>query len=330
MPSRPEPASACRICAAGAATVPSFLPDADQGLERFPTVVCPDCGSWRLEPAPADEVLARYYGRAYYSSGQTKFRLLQGLVDRDARNRARRLRAAMPGQGPWRAVDIGCGRAQLLVALAALGVDGTGIERTELGPARPHPRVEIRIAPPETVAIDDASVDAVVIWHVLEHLRDPLAILDRIERWLRPGGVLWLAVPNASSWQARWFPRDWFHNDAPRHLHGFGHEALRALLLRHGYTIERESTFDLLQNTYGFVQSVLNRLFPARPNRLYQLLRSAQPWSSGPALLAWLAAAGALWPFALLESALSAASGNGATSIFLVRKAGGTATTGPN
>lgn len=42
----------------------------------------------------------------------------------------------------------------------------------------------------------DASVDFVVCSHVLEHLADPIGMLDQIHRVLRPGGVLALVLPD--------------------------------------------------------------------------------------------------------------------------------------
>jgi predicted SAM-dependent methyltransferase len=59
---------------------------------------------------------------------------------------------------------------------------------------------------PETDVIDDAatlatfadvSVDFVVANHVLEHIEDPVAALGNLLRVLRPGGVLFLALPDA-------------------------------------------------------------------------------------------------------------------------------------
>lgn len=39
--------------------------------------------------------------------------------------------------------------------------------------------------------------DAVFLIHTLEHLEDPLLVLNRIREWLTPTGKLYLAVPNA-------------------------------------------------------------------------------------------------------------------------------------
>ena len=41
--------------------------------------------------------------------------------------------------------------------------------------------------------------DTVVLGHVLEHVLDPAALLDRLREWLEPGGCVFAAVPNARS-----------------------------------------------------------------------------------------------------------------------------------
>lgn len=41
--------------------------------------------------------------------------------------------------------------------------------------------------------------DTVLCLHVLEHLDDPVAMLERIRGWLRPGGTLVAVTPNATS-----------------------------------------------------------------------------------------------------------------------------------
>ena len=46
--------------------------------------------------------------------------------------------------------------------------------------------------------------DAIVLSHVLEHLRDPAEILRKFSGLLRPGGHAVIAVPNVLSWSMRW------------------------------------------------------------------------------------------------------------------------------
>ena len=55
---------------------------------------------------------------------------------------------------------------------------------------------------PEAVAA--RHYDAIIAAHVLEHTRDPSAVLKRLAALLAPGGSLVVAVPNVLSWRQRW------------------------------------------------------------------------------------------------------------------------------
>ena len=41
--------------------------------------------------------------------------------------------------------------------------------------------------------------DTIIMGHVLEHVQDPVDILLRARGWLKPGGLIFAAVPNAQS-----------------------------------------------------------------------------------------------------------------------------------
>jgi SAM-dependent methyltransferase len=78
--------------------------------------------------------------------------------------------------------------------------------------------------------------DAVVLGDVIEHLPDPGAALDRIGELLAPGGVLWLALPDAGSRLARAMGRRWW-SVIPTHVQYFTRDSLSRLLERHGYEV---------------------------------------------------------------------------------------------
>ncbi|HET7776284.1 MAG TPA: class I SAM-dependent methyltransferase [Azospira sp.] len=45
----------------------------------------------------------------------------------------------------------------------------------------------------------EEQFDTIILGHVLEHVQDPVDILTRARRWLKPGGRIFAAVPNARS-----------------------------------------------------------------------------------------------------------------------------------
>jgi len=61
--------------------------------------------------------------------------------------------------------------------------------------------------------------DVIALWHVIEHLPNPWALLSAAASNLVSGGILVLAAPNPEAWQFYVMGREWPHVDAPRHLY---------------------------------------------------------------------------------------------------------------
>jgi 2-polyprenyl-3-methyl-5-hydroxy-6-metoxy-1,4-benzoquinol methylase len=94
---------------------------------------------------------------------------------------------------------------------------------TALAGTLPHP--ELR----------PGSFDVVTMWHSLEHVHRPLAILREVYRLLVPGGKLIVATPNIAGLPFRLFGRAWFGLDLPRHLTHFTPHTLTAMLHTAGF-----------------------------------------------------------------------------------------------
>lgn len=185
-----------------------------------------------------------------------------------------------PRPGAGRALDIGCGRGVLLARLRAMGWDVWGIEPDAEAAAAAERAVGLpgRIArcPAEEATYPPAFFHLVTLTHSLEHLDEPLAVLTRVRRWLRPDGVLRVRVPDIGSAEARLFGHLWHGLDVPRHRHHFTASTLTLLLARAGFVVHRrvpEAQAALLAGSLAtLVQVVSGRRLPPRAARALYLL----------------------------------------------------------
>lgn len=297
--------------------------------DRFPLVRCHQCKVYALHPPPNNQQLLHYYSAEYYGGSRRKFvgpiaRIVEWFQDSRCRFVARYLHAfGPPATGDVhnrRVLDVGCGNGGFLTGMKKLGFTAEGTEWTTESAARLPREQNIPVHVGDLVDLDlpAESFDVITLWHVFEHLRAPDAALEKIHRLLKPGGLLFLSMPNHESWQAWRFGTNWFHLDPPRHLHGFGVKSLLVLLTIKNFHWLRVSTFSLEQNPYGFLQSILNAFGYPR-DRAYAVLKgtSKSPLSTR---LKDLALVALLTPFALVYSTVESLAGNGATMTVVARK----------
>ncbi len=257
---------ACELCGSDRSRVVLRQRDLIHAItsEEFTVVSCETCGLMYLNPRPTPDEIGQYYPAEYFASVQPKsrsgverlFKQLSKAVKRwisedfygypsSANNavwRGVRKLALWPEKGrrwltgrdtlPWsgegRLLDVGCGPGVNLKTFQEQGWDVYGIDLSETAVTIARERVGDRIyyGTLDTAPFDDESFDVVVLNHSLEHMFSPIKTLEGVRRLLRPGGMVVIAVPNAESWEARFFGPAWVHWDPPRHLYHFAKSTL--------------------------------------------------------------------------------------------------------
>ena len=158
------------------------------------------------------------------------------LVDIESGRGTSKLVDIGSGRGKGTLVDIGSGTGYFADYMTRKGWNVTGIELSE--PAREYSITRFGltvISPTEISAIKDGSVDCVTLWHVLEHLYEPVKWLKEIMRILKDDGTCIIALPNIKSADAGWFGNEWAALDVPRHLWHFSPATLQAFIKQHGF-----------------------------------------------------------------------------------------------
>jgi 2-polyprenyl-3-methyl-5-hydroxy-6-metoxy-1,4-benzoquinol methylase len=204
---------------------------------------------------PSPESLAAFYAAEYYQASHGTYerhysdqelahrRLLAAeLIHALAQARGR------PAASSDRLLEIGSGEGFFLRAATDAGFDVQGLEFSDHGIRAQHPDLVGKVRFGDAfAALDDlleagANVDVCVMEHVLEHVADPEALLARLPRLLKPGGLVAITVPNDFSpvqEEARalgLIDRD-FWLAPPQHLNYFNTDNLPRFLERLGFVV---------------------------------------------------------------------------------------------
>ena len=203
-------------------------------------------------------------------------------------------------------LDVGAGSGTLTQALRRNGRPSISLDFSSTAT-----RITVREGLPTVRAYAPAmpfvarSFSAVVMLHILEHVENPVECLSAVRQLLRPGGRLFVQVPNASSWQFLLFGRHWSALDIPRHLVHFRSDDLEDLLSACGFHVVRRKFFSLRDNPTSLATSLLPSWEP-----VVRLARKTHESSAGAALKSFLyfALVALSLPFAVLEAVAMAGS----------------------
>jgi len=249
--------SPCPLCGEASATpkLEAADPTPAEGVGlRFLVVRCAHCQLSYTNPRPMDHDIGRFYPANYKPHRRPRkiaqARKHRGWFGRKCPER----KGLLPWPGVGRLLDFGCGSGSFLRRMADQGWDVVGLDaavgavnnvREELGlrafeGSLPHPQLH------------PGTFEIVTLWHSIEHVHDPVAILREAYKLLVPGGKIIIACPNIESWAFERFGASWFGLDLPRHLTHFSPTTLSLAMQTAGFRIETRRSIrhsDWLRNS---------------------------------------------------------------------------------
>jgi 2-polyprenyl-3-methyl-5-hydroxy-6-metoxy-1,4-benzoquinol methylase len=273
----------CRHCGARRSRVRYTFADHDKVIRE-----CRSCHLMVLDPMPSEDELSAVYNEGYFDNEQLTQAdpsRMYGYVDyiSERINKQRGYRAicervrelllcefARP-----RLLDYGCGLGFFLDAAYEYGFDVEGVEfnRYALNYIRKRYRYPAH-GPEEPTG--QLSWDVITMFDVIEHLRDPFAMLDTAHRLLVPDGLLVLSTMDSTSLTSRLMGKRLEDFRRIReHLFFFDRANLASILGKHGFDVLRSESlghsFELrllasrLRATVGIIgvpMQLLLRVFP--------------------------------------------------------------------
>ncbi|GAO44285.1 class I SAM-dependent methyltransferase [Flavihumibacter petaseus] len=236
--------NACPVC--GASSIQPVLEAIDRSVSRkvFSIWECGVCSLRFTQDIPDQFTIGQYYqtenyishsdtrtgvvNRLYHQVRKITLQSKRKLIERECRRKTGTL------------LDIGAGTGAFANVMKSAGWSVTGLEPDPGARAVAEANYGIRLEVPDKLyQLEPAGFDAITLWHVLEHVHDLQAYMGRFKTLLKPGGRLFLALPNWQSADAAHYGSDWAAYDVPRHLYHFSPAAVKQLLQRNGFRLNR-------------------------------------------------------------------------------------------
>ena len=236
---------------------------------------CTACRSIQVAPLPSVEDVLRAYQHSQYSKDNS-----HGQGDGDAVRKSSRphydcIKDALKSQSVSGSVlDYGAGWGGLVEVLRKSGFDASGLEMSQGMVEECRKRgLPIRAGDFSTVKIPDASLGAVTMCGVFEHLLTPDHFLDQVHAALNKDGLFISLQPTAPfarllakclrfGSDQRELPKSFYVFDPPWHVALLSLTGMRKLTERHGFELLdiRPVPQGSLPGWTGVLQAVVNQV----------------------------------------------------------------------
>jgi 2-polyprenyl-3-methyl-5-hydroxy-6-metoxy-1,4-benzoquinol methylase len=132
-------------------------------------------------------------------------------------------------------LDYGCGTGQFLEKMVQKGYNVQGVEINDGARAKAANFGNV------FASIEDIQgpVDAITMWHVLEHVYDLEKLLEAFKVKMSENATLIIAVPNPESHDAKYYGAHWAAWDIPIHVHHFTKNSMKTAVERKGFKLQK-------------------------------------------------------------------------------------------
>ncbi|WP_417428074.1 class I SAM-dependent methyltransferase [Halpernia sp.] len=198
--------------------------------EEFEITETEISGVFKTTPIPSD--LAPYYDSENYishhqDSGSLKEKFYKYL-QRFNLNYKRNIVLKFIQTGP-KILDYGCGAGEFL-KFVENDFQTFGFEPNETARKSALKKLNKTKLISDFDDIKNGSIDAITLWHVFEHIENQDEILNLFLQKLKKGGILFIAVPNPDSFDAKHYGKFWAAYDVPRHIFHFTKTGMENLI----------------------------------------------------------------------------------------------------
>lgn len=245
--------------------------------ENFTYCECKSCQTIYLNPCPSERAINSIYSKIGYYSKTNK--LTEGILQKSIIQKSNRIRTSIIQEvinlGPQNNIlDIGCSTGEFLDYLFnkykcnVFGLDNDHEGLKEL--QKRNPLIKTYEGKIENFNDDSIKYDIISAWGVIEHLHNPVKLIESSKKLLNKNGLLIFDFPNIASKTAKWDLSNWPYLNPPFHITHLNEIELIKKVKDIGYIVLNKSydrTGSFLLKYSEFVLLFLNKFNIAYTNK---------------------------------------------------------------
>lgn len=231
----------CPVCNSNSIDPLLTVKDYSVSKEEFVVWQCAACSLRFTQDVPDEESIAPYYqSPGYISHSNTSKGLVNQLYQKVRQytlGQKRQLIIRHTSE-KGRILDVGAGIGAFLSEMKKAGWEANGIEPDEGARTKAKDLYGLTLNKPEALyTLQPQSMDAITLWHVLEHVHQLHPYVEQLKKVVANDGKIFIAVPNYTSADAAAYRNYWAAYDVPRHLYHFSPLSINVLMQQHGLKV---------------------------------------------------------------------------------------------
>jgi SAM-dependent methyltransferase len=227
----------CKVCNLQTFSNIQKIVDYTVSRETFNVVKCGSCG-FVCTQFDTDKDLGYFYDSPeYISHTNSDEGLFNRIYQRVRSYTLGRKFAMLKSYGSVNSIlDYGSGTGHFLTYCKSRNLDCYGIEPSDSARviALGSGLKVFKDIDKFKLEVSRETFDAISLWHVLEHVPDLNETIDFLKSRMHKDSTLFIAVPNHTSGDAKYYKEHWAAYDVPRHLYHFSPESIQKLMSNHG------------------------------------------------------------------------------------------------
>lgn len=235
-----ESVSTCPICRGNSFILFTSCTDFTTSKEKFTILECASCHLLITSPRPDSASIGRYYQSENYISHTNSSKNLIDKVYKTVRSFTLRwkLNLIKSHKQTGKILDYGCGTGEFLNSCKTACWECNGVEPSKTAREKAEELTNLKLY--ESLEhLPNIKFDVITLWHVLEHVENLNEKVSELKSYLAQDGIIFIAVPNHESLDAKIYNSHWAGYDVPRHLWHFSKTNMQQLLTGNGCTLER-------------------------------------------------------------------------------------------